>query len=106
MFRKLILEHLAKLELIMKTRQKRRSKSYQELLDEISPLYERLKVEALEQGRREGRREAQQEAQQEEHSIFLSRAVPLLLQVGMTIEQVAEQLQMDVEAVRQAAQNT
>ena len=48
--------------------------------------------EALEEGRQEGRQEGK------------LAAVPLLLKVGVTVEQIAEQLGLDIEVVRQIAQ--
>jgi predicted transposase YdaD len=33
-------------------------------------------------------------------------AVPLLLKAGLTVEQIAEQLDIDIEAVRQAGQQS
>lgn len=46
-----------------------------------------------------------QEIAEEERQSMLARTVPLLLDAGLSIEQIAQQLQMDVEAVRRAAQN-
>jgi predicted transposase YdaD len=45
-------------------------------------------------------REAKAEGREE----ILKAAVPLLLKTGMSIEQIAQQLNVDVEAVRLAAQ--
>jgi len=50
----------------------------------------RVYQEALEEGREEGK----------------LAAVPLLLKAGLTVEQIAEQLDIDIEAVRQAAQQS
>lgn len=52
----------------------------------------RVYQEALEEGRQEGRQEGK------------LAAVPLLLQAGVSIEQIAQQLDLDVAAVRQIAQ--
>ena len=52
----------------------------------------RVYQEALEEGREEGRVEGK------------LAAVPLLLKAGLTVEQIAEQLEIDIEAVRQIAQ--
>lgn len=57
----------------------------------------RVYQEALEEGRQEGKREGQLEAKLE--------AVPRFLALGLTVEQVAEALSLEVEQVRQAAQN-
>ena len=51
----------------------------------------RVYRDALEEGREEGREEGK------------LAAVPLLLRAGMTVEQIAEQLQVDLAAVRQVA---
>jgi predicted transposase/invertase (TIGR01784 family) len=52
----------------------------------------RVYRDALEEGRQEGRQEGKLEA------------VPLLLQAGLTVEQIAEQLQLDLVAVQQVAE--
>ncbi|WP_229452913.1 hypothetical protein [Nostoc sp. CHAB 5715] len=44
------------------------------------------------------------EAKAEGEEKILKAAVPLLLKTGMSIEQIAQQLNVDVEAVRLAAQ--
>ena len=44
--------------------------------------------------------EAKEEGRQEEREELLAATVPLLLQTGMTIEQIAEQIRVDVEVVR------
>lgn len=49
-------------------------------------------------------REVKQEGRAEREAEMLAMTVPLLLNQGMTVEQIAEQLQVEVEAVRQAAQ--
>jgi predicted transposase/invertase (TIGR01784 family) len=59
---------------------------------EESKIYRELKEEA--------REECRQEAQEE----MLKVTVPLLLKTGLTVEQIAEQLKIDVQAVQQAAQ--
>jgi predicted transposase/invertase (TIGR01784 family) len=56
----------------------------------------RIYREVKEEGRQEGRQEAQEE--------MLKVTVPLLLKTGMTVELIAEQLKIDVEVVRRAAQ--
>ena len=55
----------------------------------------RVYRDALEEGREEGRQEGREEGK--------LAAVPLLLRAGMTVEQIAEQLQVDLAAVRQVA---
>ncbi len=49
----------------------------------------RVLREAKEEGRQEGRREV------------LAAAVPLLVQAGLTIEQIAQQLQVSIEEIQQ-----
>ena len=56
----------------------------------------RIYQEAKAEGREEGREEREAE--------MLKVTVPLLLKTGMSVEQIAQQLNVDVEAVRQAAQ--
>jgi predicted transposase/invertase (TIGR01784 family) len=57
----------------------------------------RIYQEALEEGREEGEREGRLKAKLE--------TVPRLLAFGLTVEQIAEALNLSVEEVRQAAQN-
>jgi hypothetical protein len=108
-FRKVTLQHLAKLQLIMKTRQKKLSKHEQELIENLNPVYEAWERETIEKGKQEGRQEGRQEGlergREEERQLMLSRTVPVLLRVGLSIDQIAAQLQVGVEAVRQVAQN-
>lgn len=47
--------------------------------------------------------ELKEDAREEVQAEILAATVPLLLRSGMAIEQIAEQLKVDVEAVRQAA---
>lgn len=48
--------------------------------------------------------EAKSEGREEMKVELLAVTVPLLLQTGLTKEQIAQQLKVDIEAVRQAAQ--
>jgi predicted transposase YdaD len=48
--------------------------------------------------------EAKAEGREERKAEMLKVIVPLLLKTGMNIEQIAQQLNVDVEAVRFAAQ--
>ncbi len=59
-------------------------------LDELKQtrFYQEVEQEGLERGRQE----------------MLSRTFPVLLRAGLSINQIAQQLQVDVEAVRQVAQ--
>jgi predicted transposase/invertase (TIGR01784 family) len=52
----------------------------------------RVYQEALEEGRQEGVKEGK------------LAAVPLLLKAGLSIEEIAQQLEVEIEAVRQIAQ--
>ena len=55
-------------------------------------VYQQALEEGLEQGLEQGRQEGN------------LAAVPLLLEAGMIVEQIAQQLGVDLQAVRQAAQ--
>jgi predicted transposase/invertase (TIGR01784 family) len=50
--------------------------------------------------------EAKAEGREEREAEMLKVTVPLLLKTGMSIEQIAQQLNVDVEAVRLAAQQS
>ena len=50
--------------------------------------------------------EAQQEGSRRKEAELLSRTVPVLLRAGLSIEQIAQQLQVEPEAVRLAAQQS
>jgi predicted transposase/invertase (TIGR01784 family) len=65
---------------------------------EQTRVYQDAKAEGLEQGLEQGREEREAE--------MLKLTVPLLLKTGMTIEQIAQQLKVDVEAVQLAAQQS
>jgi predicted transposase/invertase (TIGR01784 family) len=58
----------------------------------------RVYQEAKAEGREEGREERQAE--------MLKLTVPLLLKTGMSVEQIAQHLNVDVEAVRRDAQQS
>jgi predicted transposase YdaD len=59
-----------------------------------SRIYQEVKEEVYQQSKEEGRLEREAE--------MLNITVPLLLKAGMTVEQIAEQLQVEVEAVHRA----
>jgi predicted transposase/invertase (TIGR01784 family) len=61
----------------------------------------RIYQEALEEGREEGREEGEREGRLRAKL----ETVPRLLAFGLTVEQIAEALDLSVEEVRQAAQN-
>lgn len=50
--------------------------------------------------------EAKAEGREEQKAEMLKLTVPLLLKTGMSVEQIAQQLKVDVEAVRLAAQQS
>ncbi|MBW4648191.1 MAG: Rpn family recombination-promoting nuclease/putative transposase [Kastovskya adunca ATA6-11-RM4] len=60
----------------------------------------RVYQEALEEGRQEGKQQGRQEGRQEGKL----ESVPFMLNLGATVEQIAEALGLDVEQVRQVAQ--
>jgi len=60
-------------------------------------MYQSIKHDGLEEGRQEGRELGRQEAKLE--------AVPRLLLLGLSVEQVAVALDLTVEQVQQAAEN-
>ncbi|NJM73608.1 MAG: Rpn family recombination-promoting nuclease/putative transposase [Scytonema sp. RU_4_4] len=64
----------------------------------------RVYQEALEEGREEGRTEGLKEGRTEGLKEGKLAAVPLLLKAGLTVEQIAEQLEIEIEAVKQIAQ--
>ncbi|MBW4513105.1 MAG: hypothetical protein KME64_42490 [Scytonematopsis contorta HA4267-MV1] len=64
---------------------------------EETRVYQEAKAEGKVEGRVEGREEQRAE--------MLRVAVPLLLKAGMSLEEIAQQFKVDVEAVRLAAQS-
>jgi predicted transposase/invertase (TIGR01784 family) len=60
----------------------------------------RVYQEALEEGRQEGKQEGTQEGELQGKLA----SVPFMLSLGATAEQIAEELGLDVEQVRQVAQ--
>ena len=63
---------------------------------EETRIYQEAKAEGREQGREQGREEREAE--------MLKVTVPLLLKTGMSVEQIAQKLNVDVESVRLSAQ--
>ncbi|GGA29832.1 Rpn family recombination-promoting nuclease/putative transposase [Okeania sp. KiyG1] len=57
--------------------------------------------EGREEGREEGRKEGREEGREEGKLL----TVPLLLELGLTVEEIARRLELTVEQVQQAAQN-
>ena len=73
--------------------------------------FSREEVEAmlgitLEQTRfyRDAKEEGREQGREEQKAEMLRVTVPLLLKTGMSVEQIAQQLHVDVESVQQAAQ--
>ncbi|MBE9035947.1 hypothetical protein [aff. Roholtiella sp. LEGE 12411] len=64
---------------------------------EQTRVYQEAKAEGREEGRKEGREERKTE--------MLKLTVPLLLKAGMSVEQIAQHLNVDIEAVQLAAQH-
>ncbi|MFH7024247.1 MAG: Rpn family recombination-promoting nuclease/putative transposase [Heteroscytonema crispum UTEX LB 1556] len=60
-------------------------------------MYQSIKQDGLEEGRQEGRQEGRLQAKLE--------AIPRLLALGLSVEQVAQALDLTVEQVQQATQN-
>ncbi|MEH2266484.1 hypothetical protein [Nostoc sp.] len=63
---------------------------------EQTRVYQEAKAEGREEGRKEGREEHKTE--------ILKLTVPLLLKTGMSMEQIVQHLNVDIEAVQLAAQ--
>jgi len=68
---------------------------------EQTRVYQEAKAIGREQGREEGREQGREEQKAE----MLKLTVPLLRKTGMTVEQIAQQLNVDLEAVLKAAQS-
>lgn len=64
----------------------------------------RVYQEAKEEGRQEGKLEGKQEGKLEGKQEGKLETVPRLLALGLSVEQIAEALELDVEVVRQVAQ--
>ncbi|MBD2504647.1 Rpn family recombination-promoting nuclease/putative transposase [Anabaena azotica FACHB-119] len=60
--------------------------------------------EAWKQGWKEGWKQGWKEGREERKAEMLKVIVPLLLKTGMNIEQIAQQLNVDLESVRFATQ--
>lgn len=73
-------------------------------LDELKQtrFYQEVFQEGKEEGRQEGKQEGIEEGQRQEKL----RMVPRFLKLGLTVEQVAEELGLTIEEVQQAAQNS
>ncbi|MBD2777063.1 Rpn family recombination-promoting nuclease/putative transposase [Iningainema tapete] len=64
----------------------------------------RVYQEAFTEGRQEGKQEGRQEGKQEGTRQQKFRTVPLLLRLGLSVEEVARELELTVEEVGQVAQ--
>jgi predicted transposase/invertase (TIGR01784 family) len=62
------------------------------------------RVEGRVEGRTEGRAEGRVEGRVEGRTEMLKLTVPLLLKAGLSIEEIAQQLNVELEVVRSAAQ--
>ncbi|MBD2436734.1 hypothetical protein [Nostoc sp. FACHB-110] len=62
----------------------------------------RFYQEAFQEGKEQGRQEGKEEGQRQEKLRMVSR----LLSLGLTMEQVAAELDLSIEEVQQAAQNS
>ncbi|OLP17487.1 hypothetical protein BST81_16625 [Leptolyngbya sp. 'hensonii'] len=99
--RRTTLEHLARLQITLQSRQNL-TKDEQEIVVNLSPIYQQWREETLQQGRQEGIQQGIQQGQQIERQLMLSRTVPILLQSGLTLEQIAQQLQVSLDEVTAA----
>jgi predicted transposase/invertase (TIGR01784 family) len=64
----------------------------------LSQTYQEWKEATKREGQQEGRQEGRQEAKLE--------SIPRLLALGLSVEQIAQALDLDLEQVRQAIQET
>ncbi|ALF53131.1 flagellar assembly protein H [Nostoc piscinale CENA21] len=76
----------------------KQTRFYQEAFQEGK---EEGRQEGMAEGRQEGRQEGKEEGQRQEKLRMVSR----LLRLGLTVEQVAAELELSIEEVQQAAQN-
>jgi predicted transposase/invertase (TIGR01784 family) len=65
---------------------------------------QKRRQEGLKKGLKKGEKKGLKKGRQEERQALLLKMVPLLLNAGMTLEQIAEQFQVDLEDVIQANQ--
>jgi len=89
-FRQVSLQHLAQLQLTMKTRTKKLSKDERELMDNFQPAYEAWERETIQRGFVQGiERDIERDIErgrEEERRQMLSRTVPVLLRAGLSID--------------------
>ncbi|WP_072022176.1 MULTISPECIES: DUF2887 domain-containing protein [Nostocales] len=67
-------------------------------------VYQEAKAEGREEGRQEGREEAKAEGREEgkeEGKLEIKlKMIPIFLELGLTVQQIAERLELDIEEVR------
>ncbi|MEH2001751.1 MAG: Rpn family recombination-promoting nuclease/putative transposase [Nostoc sp.] len=68
-------------------------------------MYQSIKEDGLEEGRQEGRQQGRQQGRQEGRQEAKLEAIPRLLALGLSVEQVAVALDLTVAQVQQAVQN-
>jgi predicted transposase/invertase (TIGR01784 family) len=81
------------LEAMLGLSELRETRVYQEALEEGR---QEGKLEGIEEGRQEGRQEGKLEAKLE--------VVPLLLELGLSVEQIAQRLSLEVEIINSVIQ--
>ncbi|MEA5564061.1 hypothetical protein VB693_01200 [Anabaena sp. UHCC 0399] len=66
---------------------------------EQTRVYQEAKAEGRKQGLEEGRKQGLEEGRKEQEAELLPVIVPLLLKIGMSVEDIAQQLNVAVESV-------
>lgn len=94
-FRTHALQQLMNLRTTLEARQNL-NRDERGLIMSLSPIYEQWEEETLRRGRQEGRQEGREEV--------WSQAFPILLETGLTVEQIAERFQVDVNTVQRVLQ--
>ncbi|NEO56342.1 MAG: hypothetical protein F6K54_26620 [Okeania sp. SIO3B5] len=70
-----------------------------------SRLYRGMKRLAREEITEENRQKGRQEGREEGILLTKLQVVPMFLELGLTVEEIAQRLELTVEQVQQAAQN-
>lgn len=68
-------------------------------------MYQSIKEDGLEEGRQEGRQQGIQEGRQEGRLQAKLEAIPRLLALGLSVEQIASALDLSIEQVQQVTGN-
>ncbi|MBE9052917.1 Rpn family recombination-promoting nuclease/putative transposase [Nostocales cyanobacterium LEGE 11386] len=68
-------------------------------------VYQEAKEEGKQEGRQEGKQEGRQEGLKEGGLRAKLEAIPRLVSLGLTVEQISQALDLDISQVRQAAQD-